>query len=99
VIDEASPVRDDSTGGILPVNLAGLHDVEEQLREKAMLVVEGDRPMQLHLAAVEAAMELADVFRQLDTTDEDLKVIQILGMRTFNAFGASLKLVLSGYTQ
>jgi hypothetical protein len=71
-----------------PTNLAGLHGGEEQLREKALDIVEGDQRLQLHLAAVEAAMDLADVFRQLETSDEDLKVIQILGMRTFNAFGA-----------
>ncbi|MGF1620863.1 MAG: hypothetical protein ACFCUR_09635 [Rhodomicrobiaceae bacterium] len=44
-------------------------------------------------------MELADVLRQFNTADEDIKVIQMLGMRTFNAFGASLKLALSGYFQ
>ncbi len=44
-------------------------------------------------------MDLTDVFRQFETSDENLKVAQILGMRTFNAFGASLKLALSGYHQ
>jgi hypothetical protein len=44
-------------------------------------------------------MDIADVFRRVDTCDEDVKVIKILGMRTFNAFGASLKLALSGYHQ
>ena len=55
--------------------------------------------MQLHLAIIEAAMDLADLLRRLDTSDEDLKAIIMLGMRTFNAFGASLKLALSGYSQ
>jgi hypothetical protein len=80
-------------------NLAGLHHREEQLREKAIDLVQGDQRLQLHLAIMEAAMDLADVFRQLNTCDEDLKVIKVLGMRTFNAFGASLKLALSGYSQ
>lgn len=44
-------------------------------------------------------MDLADILRQFKTDDEDLKLVQILGMRTFNAFGASLKLALSEYTQ
>lgn len=44
-------------------------------------------------------MNLGDLLRQFSTDDEDLKVIQILGMRIFNAFGASLKLALSGYAQ
>lgn len=58
-----------------------------------------DARLQMHLAVVECAMDLADVFRQFDTNDENLKVIQILGMRTFNALGSSLKLALSGYGQ
>ena len=44
-------------------------------------------------------MNLSDTLRQFETDDEDLKVIQILSMRIFNAFGASVKLVLSGYVQ
>jgi hypothetical protein len=84
---------------VIPANLESLHIGEEQLREKALGFIGGDARLQLHLALVEAAMDLADVFRQFDTGDENLKVAQLLGMRTFNAFGASLKLVLSGYSQ
>lgn len=84
---------------IVPKNLARLHDGEEQLRAKALDVVARDRCLHLHLATIEAAMDLANVFRQFDTADEDLKVAQLLGMRTFNAFGASIKLALSGYGQ
>ena len=47
----------------------------------------------------EAAMDLADMLRQFNSSDEDLKVAVILGMRTFNAFAASIKLMLSGYHQ
>lgn len=44
-------------------------------------------------------MDLADMLRQFETDDEDLKVAQVLAMRCFNAFAASLKLALSGYGQ
>lgn len=44
-------------------------------------------------------MNLADVLRQHETSDEDLKVVQVLGIRMFNSFGAGLKLALSGYSQ
>ena len=44
-------------------------------------------------------MDLADPLRQFPTEDEDLKVIQVLAMRTFNAFGTTVKLALSGYGQ
>ncbi|MFB9985059.1 hypothetical protein ACFSQQ_41010 [Mesorhizobium kowhaii] len=84
---------------IIPDNLARLHDGEERLRTRALAVIAGDPHLQLHLATIEAAMDVADVFRHFDTADEDTKVTQILGMRTFNAFGASLKLALSGYGQ
>jgi hypothetical protein len=84
---------------ILPANLVSLHAGEEFLREKALDLISSNAHLQLHLSVVEAAMELADVLRQFPTDDEDLKVIQLLGMRAFNAFGASLKLALSGYSQ
>jgi hypothetical protein len=84
---------------ILPENLESLHGGEEQLRDKAIGVVAGDTRLKLHLVVVERAMDLADILRQFETGDEDLKLAQLLGMRTFNAFGASLKLALSGYSQ
>lgn len=84
---------------IIPQNLASLHSAEEQLREKAHGIIAADPRLQLHLAVTEAAMELADMLRQFDTSDEDLKVAEMLGMRTFNAFAASIKLALSGYHQ
>jgi hypothetical protein len=83
----------------LTPNLASLHAQEEELRQKARQLIADDPRLQLNLAVTEAAMELADVLRQFATRDEDLKVVQMLGMRTFNAFGASLKLMLSGYHQ
>lgn len=83
----------------IPPNLYDLHSGEEILRSKALLLVSENEHLRLHLEVVQAAMDLADVLRQLDADDENLKVIQILGMRTFNAFGASLKLALSGYSQ
>ncbi|MBN9032221.1 MAG: hypothetical protein BGO05_02265 [Rhizobiales bacterium 63-7] len=88
-----------NSGNILPANLTSLHAGEEQLREKALALIAADERLELHLAITEAAMDLADILRQFDTTDEDLKVLQILGMRSFNAFGASIKLALSGYSQ
>jgi hypothetical protein len=44
-------------------------------------------------------MDMTDVFRQFGTEDEDLKVIQMLGLRLFNALATSVKLALSGYFQ
>lgn len=83
----------------IPDNLARLHIGEEELRSKSLELIERDSKLRLHVQLIEVAMDLADMFRQYETADEDLKVAQILGMRTFNAFGASLKLGLSGYSQ
>jgi hypothetical protein len=83
----------------LPDNLVSLHNQEEQLRTKALELVSQNNKLAIHVAVVEQAMNLGDLVRQFKTDDEDLKVIQIFGMRMFNAFGASLKLALSGYSQ
>lgn len=83
----------------LPENLVSLHAQEEELRKVALKLIAKDRALGLHLTATEQAMNLCDVLRQYPTDDEDLKVIQVLGMRLFNAFGASTKLGLSGYFQ
>src|SRR5258708_1087749 len=87
------------TRDIIPQNLASLHSAEEQLRQKGGGMIADDPRLQLHLAVTEAAMDLADMLRQFNTSDENLKVAVVLGMRTFNAFAASIKLALSGYHQ
>jgi hypothetical protein len=84
---------------IIPPNLTSLYSREEKLRSEALELIGGDERLQLHLAVVEAAMNIADTLRLVETNSEDLKLIQILGMRTFNAFAASSKLALSGYGQ
>ena len=83
----------------IPDNLRSLHGQEEALRARALERVAADARLALHVRVVENAMDVADLLRKVPTEDEDMKVIQVLGMRTFNAFGASLKLALSGYTQ
>ena len=80
----------------VPGKLLGLHVPEQFLRERALEVIVPGSRLELHLVVVEHVMDLADELRQIPTDDEDMKVIQILAMRTFNAFGASLKLALSG---
>jgi hypothetical protein len=87
------------TRDIIPQKLAILHNAEELLRQKARSMIADDARLQLHLAVTEAAMDLADTLRQFNSSDEDLKVAVVLGMRTFNAFAASIKLTLSGYHQ
>lgn len=82
-----------------PDNLSRLHAREEALRCEALPRIAGDSGLSLHVTVVEQAMDIADLLRQVPTDDEDLKGVQMLGMRLFNAFAASLKLALSGYGQ
>ena len=83
----------------LPPNLARLHEGEELLRGRASKVIAADERLRLHLLVTENAMDLLDLLRQVEGADEDLKVLQALGMRLFNDFGAAVKLALSGYSQ
>lgn len=83
----------------ITANLDRLHQSEELLRGKALEIIATDERLQLHLVVIERAMDLADTLRQFETDDEDLKLVQLLAMRTFNAFGASTKMALSGYSQ
>lgn len=84
---------------LIPENLGNLHAGEEELRKKALGLLAEDSQLILHLSLIEHAMDLADILRQYDTDDENLKVVQVLGMRIFNAFGAAVKLTMSGYFQ
>jgi len=87
-----------SSDGV-PENFHCLHKQEEFLRSKALELIAANPKLALHLAVIECAMDLTDLLRQVPTEDEDFKVLQILSIRIFNAFGASIKLALSGYSQ
>jgi hypothetical protein len=82
-----------------PFNLISLHNQEEHLRATSKQNIESNKDQILHLSIIEAAMEICYVLRQFKTDDDDLKVIQLFGMRMFNAFAASIKLIMSGYYQ
>lgn len=83
----------------VPENFHSLHGQEECLRSKALELIDANPDLALHLAVVESAMDLADLLRQVPSEDEDFKVLQLLSIRTFNAFGASIKLAMTGYSQ
>ena len=77
-----------SSDGV-PENFHSLHEQEEFLRSKALELIAANGDLALHLAIVKSAMDLADLLRQVPTEDEDFKVLQILSIRTFNAFGST----------
>ena len=80
-------------------NLTLLHDGEEELRARAIAELYENPRLFLHFNVAEQAMDLIDVFRQISTNDDDLKVVKLLGMRMFNALASAIKLMLSGYYQ
>ena len=49
-------------------NLSGLYTEEEKLRVKALELVSRDSQLQLHVAVIGNAMNLADLFRQFPST-------------------------------
>lgn len=80
-------------------NLLLLRSHEEQIFQQSVGVIFNNPKLSLHIQVVECAMDVLDRLRQYETEDQDLKVIQVLGIRVFNAFASSIKLALSGYNQ
>ena len=74
-----------SSDGV-PENFHYLHKQEEFLRSKVLELIAANSDLALHLAVIEYAMDLTDLLRQVPAEDEDFKVLQILSIRTFNAF-------------
>lgn len=79
--------------------LIALQSYEKALRSGAFFLIAVNDKFIVHLETVQQTMDLADTLRQIPTDDEDLKVIQLLGMRVFNAFASGLLLATCGYSQ
>ncbi|MDH5216632.1 MAG: hypothetical protein OEX19_02985 [Gammaproteobacteria bacterium] len=82
-----------------PNNLDSLYTQERLLRDKAIEIIQIKPKLSLHLHAIERAMSLAKIVVDCPEDDEDFKVVKMLSIRMFNAFGASLTLIFSGYHQ
>jgi hypothetical protein len=81
-------------------NLTSLHKHEEQLRVKSLAAVEADTTLSDHWNLVAEAMNVIYAFTHghVHGSENEL-TLQYLGIRLFNAAGASVKLALSGYYQ
>jgi hypothetical protein len=81
-------------------NLISLHKFEEELRAKAVAAIEADPALSEHWNFVAEAMNAIYAFTHDHVHgSEDELTLQYLGIRLFNAGGASVKLALSGYYQ
>ena len=81
-------------------NLHSLHEHEEKLRAQSLETIKADGALTDHLNIVSQAMNLIYAFSHdyRHQSDDEL-TLQMLGIRLFNAAGASVKLALSGYYQ
>ncbi|MGH8464136.1 MAG: hypothetical protein ACRER5_08310, partial [Pseudomonas sp.] len=83
----------------VPDNLLLLHQGEETLRLRALTLIEANPDLADHLEITERAMDVIDMLRQHYSADDDERAISHLGIRTFNGFATSWKLMASGYYQ
>lgn len=83
----------------VPVNLLLLHQSEEELRQRAVHLVERNSDLADHLDLAERAMDVMDMLRQHYQADDDERAISHLGIRAFNGFATAWKLMASGYYQ
>jgi hypothetical protein len=81
-------------------NLIALYNLEEQLRATSLAVIQADADLSEHWYLVAEATTAIYAFSHDHVhVSEDELVLQLLGIRLFNAAGASIKLGLSGYYQ
>jgi hypothetical protein len=81
-------------------NLTSLHKHEEGLRARSLSAIEADAALSDHWNLVAEAMNAIYAFSHDHAHgSENELVLQYLGIRLFNAAGASIKLALSGYYQ
>jgi hypothetical protein len=81
-------------------NLTSLHKHEEELRARSLAEIEADAALSDHWNLVAEAMNAIYAFTHDHANgSENELTLQYLGIRLFNAAGASVKLALSGYYQ
>lgn len=77
-----------------------LHAGEEGLRAQSLALIADDVDLRLHASIIEQGQDLLYVLiHNGQHKDDDDLAIRLLGIRLFNACAASLKLLLSGYSQ
>ena len=81
-------------------NLVSLHNHEEELRANSLEAIKADATLSDHWNLVAEAMNVIYAFTHDHVHESENELtLQYLGIRLFNAAGASVKLALSGYYQ
>jgi hypothetical protein len=90
------------TGEIMTAsdNLTSLHKHEEELRARSLAAIQANAALSDHWSLLSEAMNAIYAFTHdhVHGSENEL-TLQYLGIRLFNAAGASVKLALSGYYQ
>lgn len=88
------------TGTLAFENLNGLHGEEERLRALGLAAAKANPALADHLELVGEAMDLVVILgRGYPEPNSQQQVVQLLGIRLFNAGATALKLALAGYYQ
>jgi hypothetical protein len=81
-------------------NFHVLHKCEEAIRAKSIEAIKASESFRMHGELIEHTMSLLWYFiREHQSSSEDVRTIQLFGIRLFNATASVLKLLLSGYYQ
>ncbi|MEB1529146.1 hypothetical protein [Xanthomonas sp. WHRI 7945] len=88
-----------ASNNTVPANLLLLHQGEEELRQRAVRLIEANHGLADHLDITERAMNVMDMLRQRYHADDYERAISHLSIRTFNSFATAWKLMASGYYQ
>src|SRR5688572_3239076 len=81
-------------------NFHVLHKCEETIRAQSIEAINASKSFRMHAELIEHTMSLLWYFiREHQSSSEDVRTIQLFGIRLFNATASVLKLLLSGYYQ
>jgi hypothetical protein len=84
----------------LPENFHLLHEAEETIRGQSLEAIKASEHLRMHAEMIEHTMSTLWYFiREHQSLSDDVRTIQLFGIRLFNATASVLKLLLSGYYQ
>jgi hypothetical protein len=84
----------------IPRNFHLLHQGEETIRAQSIEAIKASEAFQMHADLIEHTMSTLWYFiREHQSSSDDVRTIQLFGIRMFNAAASVLKLLLSGYYQ
>jgi len=84
---------------MIPINFLTMHTEQLVIREKSLTYITDNNDLSDHLSLIEVCLDSIDLFRQIETDNEDLNTCILLGLRLFNAASSAWNLMVFGYYQ